>query len=51
VRVNGAGAHLVDPSDVVIIATFTELDGAGAKKHQPPDYAGEKQEASNSGSV
>jgi aspartate 1-decarboxylase len=35
VCVNGAGAHLVDPGDLVIIATFTELDDAAAKKHQP----------------
>ncbi len=35
VCVNGAGAHLVDPGDLVIIATFTELDDAEAKSHRP----------------
>jgi aspartate 1-decarboxylase len=35
VCVNGAGAHLVDPGDLVIIATFTELDDAAAKSHRP----------------
>lgn len=35
VCVNGAGAHLVDPGDLVIIATFTELDDAEARNHRP----------------
>ena len=35
VCVNGAGAHLVSPGDLVIIATFTELDEAEAKSHRP----------------
>ncbi len=35
VCVNGAGAHLVDPGDLVIIATFTELDDAAAKSYRP----------------
>jgi aspartate 1-decarboxylase len=35
VQVNGAGAHLVKPGDVVIIATFTELRTKDAKKHEP----------------
>jgi aspartate 1-decarboxylase len=33
--VNGAGAHLVSVGDVVIIATFTELDDAAARSHRP----------------
>ena len=33
--VNGAGAHLVKPGDLVIIATFTELDEPEARKHTP----------------
>lgn len=32
---NGAAAHLVDPGDLLIIATFTELEDAAAWKHQP----------------
>jgi aspartate 1-decarboxylase len=35
VCVNGAGAHLVHPGDLVIIATFTELDDAAARNHRP----------------
>jgi aspartate 1-decarboxylase len=35
VCVNGAGAHLVGVGDLVIIASFTELDDADAKKHRP----------------
>ncbi len=35
VCVNGAGAHLVNPGDLVIIATFTELEDASAKTHRP----------------
>jgi aspartate 1-decarboxylase len=35
VCVNGAGAHLVDPGDLVIIATFTELDDTAAKSYRP----------------
>jgi aspartate 1-decarboxylase len=35
VCVNGAGAHLVNPGDLVIIATFTELEDAAAKIHRP----------------
>lgn len=35
VCVNGAGAHLADPDDLVIIATFTEMDDAAAKNHRP----------------
>ena len=33
--INGAGAHLVSPGDLVIIATFTELDDVAAKTHRP----------------
>jgi aspartate 1-decarboxylase len=35
VQVNGAGAHIVKPADVVIIATFTTLRGRAARKHVP----------------
>jgi aspartate 1-decarboxylase len=33
--INGAAAHLMHPGDLVILATFTELDEAEARKHQP----------------
>jgi aspartate 1-decarboxylase len=33
--INGAGAHLVNTGDLVIIATFTELDDVPAKTHRP----------------
>jgi aspartate 1-decarboxylase len=35
VCINGAAAHLVAPGDLVIIATFTELDDAEARRHRP----------------
>src|SRR4051794_25734051 len=35
VCVNGAAAHLVKPGDVVIVATFTEMDDAAARSHKP----------------
>jgi aspartate 1-decarboxylase len=35
VCVNGAGAHLIQPGDVIIIATFTEMDDAAARTHRP----------------
>ena len=35
VCINGAAAHLVSPGDLVIIATFTDLDDAEARKHKP----------------
>jgi aspartate 1-decarboxylase len=35
VCINGAAAHLVSPGDLVIIATFTDLDEAEARKHHP----------------
>ena len=35
VCINGAAAHLVSPGDLVIIATFTDLDEAEARKYQP----------------
>jgi len=35
VCINGAAAHLVGPGDLVIIATFTDLDDAEARKHRP----------------
>ncbi len=35
VCVNGAAAHLAGPGDVVIVATFTQLDDAAARKHRP----------------
>ena len=35
VQVNGAGAHLIKPGNVVIIATFTELRTKLARKYEP----------------
>jgi aspartate 1-decarboxylase len=35
VCINGAAAHLVQPGDLVIVATFTELDDDAARRHQP----------------
>jgi aspartate 1-decarboxylase len=35
VCVNGAAAHLAQPGDLVIVATFTLLDEVAARKHQP----------------
>lgn len=35
VCVNGAGAHLVKPGDVVIIATYAEMKNRQARKHEP----------------
>jgi aspartate 1-decarboxylase len=33
--VNGAAAHLVRPGDLVIIAAFTWLEEAAARRHEP----------------
>lgn len=33
--VNGAAAHLAQPSDLVIVATFTQLEEAAARTHRP----------------
>lgn len=35
IRVNGAGAHLIHPGDLVIIATFAELSDEEARQHEP----------------
>lgn len=35
VCINGAAAHLAHPGDVVIIATFTQLDEESAHRHRP----------------
>jgi aspartate 1-decarboxylase len=35
VCINGAGAHLVHPGDLVIIATFTTLEDDDARAHRP----------------
>lgn len=35
VQVNGAGAHLIKPGDIVIIATFTTLRTKAAKSYEP----------------
>jgi len=35
VTVNGAGAHLIKPGDLVIIATFTQMRTREARKYQP----------------
>lgn len=33
--VNGAAAHLAQPGDLVIVATFTQLDDSAARVHRP----------------
>src|SRR5579885_2804342 len=33
--VNGAGAHLIKPGDLVIIATYAEMEEGEARKHEP----------------
>ena len=33
--INGAAAHLMTPGDLVILATFTEMDSAQAKNFKP----------------
>src|SRR5206468_8558975 len=35
VCINGAAAHLTHPGDLVIIATFAEMDESTAREHQP----------------
>jgi aspartate 1-decarboxylase len=35
IQVNGAGAHLIKPGDVLIIATFTTLGSKAARKYEP----------------
>jgi aspartate 1-decarboxylase len=35
VCVNGAAAHLAMPGDLIIIATFTQLDDEAARTHRP----------------
>jgi aspartate 1-decarboxylase len=35
VCVNGAAAHLVRPGDLVIVATFAQVDDAQARAHKP----------------
>jgi len=35
VCVNGAGAHLIKPGDLVIVATYTLMSGRKAKKYEP----------------
>ena len=35
VCVNGAAAHLAQPGDLVIVATFAEMDDTGARSHRP----------------
>jgi aspartate 1-decarboxylase len=35
VCVNGAAAHLAHPGDLVIVATFAEMDDATARSHKP----------------
>ena len=35
VCVNGAGAHLIKTGDVVIVATYAELEDAEARRHEP----------------
>jgi aspartate 1-decarboxylase len=33
--VNGAGAHLIKPGDLVIVATYTLMTGRKARKYEP----------------
>lgn len=35
IGINGAAAHLVQPGDKVIIATFVDMEDAEARSHQP----------------
>ena len=35
VCVNGAAAHLAHPGDLVIVATFTQMEDSGARDHRP----------------
>ena len=35
VQVNGAGAHLIRPGDVVIIATYATMEDQEARAHEP----------------
>jgi aspartate 1-decarboxylase len=35
VCINGAAAHLAKPGDLVIVATFSEMDDATARAHRP----------------
>jgi len=35
VCVNGAGAHLIKPGDLVIVATYAAMSSRKAKKHEP----------------
>src|SRR5687768_4960580 len=35
IQVNGAGAHLIRPGDLVIIATYAEMADDEAQRHEP----------------
>src|SRR5438105_5768603 len=35
VQVNGAGAHLIRPGDIIIIATYATLDEEEVRSHEP----------------
>jgi aspartate 1-decarboxylase len=35
VCVNGAAAHLAQPGDLIIVATFVQMDDAAAVRHRP----------------
>ncbi len=35
VQVNGAGAHLIKPGDIVIIASYASLEDSEARLHNP----------------
>lgn len=35
IGINGAAAHLIHPGDIVILATFVQLDDADAREHTP----------------
>src|SRR5215469_11349151 len=35
VCINGAAAHLAQPGDLVIVATFTQMEDSAARTHRP----------------
>jgi aspartate 1-decarboxylase len=35
VRINGAAAHLVNPGDLVIVASYAQFDEAELQRHKP----------------
>lgn len=35
VCINGAAAHITEPGDLIIVATFSDMDDDAARSHQP----------------